>query len=106
MGIRIDNERQLNVAQDFVNFIREHNKRALAKQDEISDADDVFDIAVRQAGLINSMAKALAVKQTEIGQMKSEIDELRTKINDLEREIRVSKDLLAIAKVVKEDDKC
>ncbi len=98
MGIKIDNERQLNTAQDFVEFIKEHNRRALAVK--TANAEDIYDIAIRQASLINSMANSLAVKHTEISELKSELDELRGKIDELEREIRVSKDLLAIAKVV------
>lgn len=102
MSIRIDNERQLKTAQDFVKFIREHNRKALAIKN--ANAEDIYDIAVRQASLINSMANSLAVKQTELSELKVELDELRAKINELEREIRVSKDLLAISRVVSEDD--
>jgi len=102
MGIKIDNERQLNTAQDFVAFIKEHNRRALAEKTK--NSEDMYDIAVRMASLINTMAKTLTVKQTEIDDMRKEIEEFRRKINELEREIRVSKDLLAIAKVVSEDD--
>ena len=98
MGIKIDNERQLNTAQEFVEFIKEHNRRALAVK--TANAEDIYDIAIRQASLINSMANSLAVKHTELNELKREIGELRGKIDELEREIRVSKDLLAIAKVV------
>lgn len=101
MGIRIDNDRQLKTAQDFVEFIKEHNRKALAVKN--ANAEDIYDIAIRQASLINSMANSLAVKHTEISELRSELDELKTKINELEREIRVSKDLLAIARVI--DDK-
>lgn len=100
MSIRIDNERQLETAQDFVKFISEHNKRAMAKRAINGDADDSYDLLIRQASLINTMANSLAVKQTEIGELKSELSELRAKINELEREIRVSKDLLSIARVI------
>lgn len=93
----IENERQLNVAQDFVNFIKEHNKRAKAKAD-----DSTYDLLVRQASLITEMTKALAVKHTEIVDMRGQIEELKGKIDDLEREIRVSRDLLAISKAIKE----
>ena len=91
MSVKIDNERQLHTAQDFVEFIKEHNRRALAEKSR--NSEDMYDIAVRMASLINCMAKELAVKQTEIS-------EFRTKIDELEREIRVSKDLLRIARAV------
>lgn len=100
MSIRIDNERQLNVAQDFVKFISEHNKRSMAKRDIESKDDDSYNLLVRQASLINLMANSLAVKQTEISELKVELNELKAKIEELEQEIRVSKDLLTIAKAV------
>lgn len=96
--IQIDNERQLKTAQDFVAFIKEHNRKALAIK--TANAEDIYDIAVRQASLINSMAKSLATKQTEIGELKTELDGLRGKIDELEREIRVDKDLLKIARFI------
>lgn len=101
MSIKIENERQLKTAQEFVEFIKEHNKRVLARRNADSgSSDDVFDIAVRMASLINTMAKELAVKQTEIDSMRRDLANFREKINELEREIRVSKDLLTIAKAV------
>ena len=100
MSIRIDNDRQLNVAQDFVKFISEHNKHSMAKRDIESEDDDSYNLLVRQASLINLMANSLAVKQTEISELKVELNELKAKIEELEQEIRVSKDLLTIAKAV------
>lgn len=93
MSNRIENERQLKTAQDFVKFITEHNKRSMAKREIAGDSSDTYDLLVRQASLINSMANSLAVKHTEICELKAKIDEL-------EREIRVNKDLLTIAKAV------
>lgn len=98
----VRNERQLKTAQEFVEFIKEHNRRRLVVKN--ANAEDIYDIAIRQASLINSMANSLAVKHTEICELKVELDELKGKISELEREIRVSKDLLAIAKVVGADD--
>lgn len=101
MSIKITNDRELNVAEDFVKFIGEHNKRAMAKQ-TIDDPDgDTYDLLIRQASLINTMAKTLAVKQVQIDSLKGEIDELKSLIEELEQEIRVSKDLLTIAGAVK-----
>ena len=99
----IRNDKQLKTAQEFVKFLKEHNRRALAVKN--ADAEDIYDIAVRQASLINEMAKSLAVKQTEINVLREEAKEFRSQIDELEREIRVSKDLLAIAKVVTDDVK-
>ena len=100
MSNRIENERQLKTAQDFVKFIAEHNKRSMAKREIAGDSSDTYDLLVRQASLINSMANLLAVKQTEIDTIRKDLIEFREKINELEREIRVNKDLLTIAKAV------
>jgi len=100
MNIRIENERQLKTAQDFVKFIAEHNKRSMAKREIAGESNDTYDLLVRQASLINSMANSLSVKHTEICELKVELNELKAKIDELEREIRVSKDLLAITRVV------
>jgi len=100
MSSRIENERQLKTAQDFVKFIAEHNKRSMAKREIAGDSSDTYDLLVRQASLINSMANTLSTKQAEISALKTELNELKAKIDELECEIRVSKDLLTIAKAV------
>jgi len=96
--IKVDNERKLEVAQDFVEFIKAHNRKVSAIKN--ANCEDIFDIAVRQASLINEMAKALATKQTEISGLKVEVEEMRKRVDDLEREVRVSRDLLEIAKAI------
>lgn len=102
MGIKIENNKQLNTAQDFVEFIKEHNRRAMAVK--ANDAEDIFDIAVRQSSLITTMARSLAVKQTQIITLKAENERLAKEIDELQRELRVSHDLLTIAKFSGNDD--
>lgn len=72
----------------------------MAKREIAGDSSDTYDLLVRQASLINSMANSLAVKHTEICELKVELNELKAKIDELEREIRVNRDLLTIAKAV------
>ena len=100
MAIKIENERQLNTAQDFVKFITAHNKRALAEKEKVDDT--TYDLLVSQGSLINTMAKTLAVKQVRIGCLESEIEDLKDEIKELERELQVKADLLTIAKAIKE----
>jgi len=61
----IENERQLNTAIDFFNFIQRHNE-AVAKERTIACLDHENEV-------------------------------LRAKIDELEREVRVLRDLLTIA---------
>ena len=104
MGIKITNDRELNVAQDFVKFMSEHNKRAMAKH-SMDDADGgTYDLLIRQASLINKMAQTLAVKQVQIDSLKIEISDLKNEIKALEQDIRVTKDLLTIAGAIESDD--
>lgn len=61
----IENERQLNTAKDFFNFIKRHNE-------------------------------GVAQERTIIA-LEHENEVLRNKVDDLEREVRVLRDLLTIA---------
>ena len=61
----IENERQLNTAKDFFNFIKRHNEAV--EKDRI------------------------------IACLEQENEVLRNKVDDLEREVRVLRDLLTIA---------
>ena len=83
----IENEKQLNIAQDFEKWVKEHNARVVASKFSF------FDVAFELSKLNERLLMVLMGKQYEINDLKAKIDEL-------EREIRVDKDLLKIARFI------
>jgi hypothetical protein len=83
----IENEKQLNIAQDFEKWVKEHNARVVAEKFSF------FDVAFELSKLNERLLMVLMGKQYEINDLKAKIDEL-------EREIRVDKDLLKIARFI------
>lgn len=83
----IENEKQLNIAQDFEKWVKEHNTRVVAEKFSF------FDVAFELSKLNERLLMVLMGKQYEINDLKAKIDEL-------EREIRVDKDLLKIARFI------
>lgn len=83
----IENDKQLNIAQDLDRWVREHNARVVANK------VSVYELAVELSKLNEKLLTVLMGKQGEINDLKAQIEEL-------EREIRVDKDLLKIARFI------
>ena len=93
--MKIENERQLKTALDFLSFVKRHNDRV--------EADgSTYDLLVRQANLLKEQATTIEKQRAVIDQLESQIKEKDAEISDLEREVRVGRDLLTISKVVKQ----
>lgn len=102
MNIQIDDVSQLKMVKDIAQMLDAHNKRA---REVIEKTDtDVYDLLMKQGSLINEMSRQLVSRQMQINGLKAEIVDLKAEIKQLEREIRVDKDLLAIARVIKNDN--
>lgn len=83
----IENEKQLNIAQDLDRWVKAHNAKVVASK------VSVVDIAIELSRLNSTLLTVLIGKQ-------GEINDLKAKIEELEREIRVDKDLLMIARFI------
>lgn len=83
----IENEKQLNIAQDLDRWVKAHNAKVVASK------FSVFDVAIELSRLNSTLLTVLIGKQ-------GEINDLKAKIEELEREIRVDKDLLKIARFI------
>lgn len=86
----IKNEQQLNIAQDFAKWARAHNEKVIAQR---YDSDKVYDTALELSKINNMLLTVLIAKQDELRNLKSKVEEL-------ERELRVNKDLMTMARFI------
>lgn len=86
----IMNEKELTIAQDFAKWIKAHNERVVSQK---FDADRVYDTALELSRLNSTLLTVLIAKQDEM-------KELKAKVEELERELRVNKDLLTMARYI------
>ena len=94
MNLQIKNERQLETAKDFLKFIEAHNRAS-----ENIDTD-LYAVVAKQNELINTLTETVKSKHIELVRIRSEKDRLKKQIDELEREVRVSRDLLSIARTI------
>jgi len=86
----IKNDSELNIAQDFAKWVKAHNERVMSKK---FDNDKVYDTALELSKLNSTLLAVLIAKQDEL-------QVLKQKIEELERELRVNKDLLTMARFI------
>lgn len=86
----IKNDSELNIAQDFAKWVKAHNERVMSKK---FDNDKVYDTALELSKLNSTLLAVLIAKQDEL-------QALKQKIEELERELRVNKDLLTMARFI------
>ena len=87
---KIENENELNIAQDFAKWVKAHNEKVLIER---YDNDKVYDTALELSKMNSTLLAVLIAKQDEIRTLKAKVEEL-------ERELRVNKDLLTMARYI------
>lgn len=103
MNIQIRNEKDLKATKEFVDFLKGHQE-GYRKSQELKDVD-MYEINVRQSEIMQSLAKGIRDRQKALDDAIAEIKELKQSVRDLERELRVSRDLLTIGNAIK-DGQC
>ena len=97
MNLQIKSERGLETAKDFLKFIEAHKRASdIAKESDT----DLFVLVTKQNELINTLTETVKSKHIELVRIRSEKDRMKKQIDDLEREVRVSRDLLSITRSI------
>lgn len=85
------------VKKDLERFLQAHRDRAKSMR---FDEDGIYGIVEKQTEIIKQLTEVLAVKQREIADAKHLITTLETEMRNQAQELRVTKDLLSIAKAI------
>jgi len=85
------------VKKDLERFLQAHRDRAKSMR---FDEDGIYGIVEKQTEIIKQLTEVLTVKQREIADAKHLITTLETEMRNQAQELRVTKDLLSIARTI------